>query len=395
MEQEMAQMRASYACDPAKSRGRHHPQPESAMRSAFQRDRDRIIHSSAFRRLKEKTQVFVAHEGDAYRTRLTHSLEVAQIARTLARALNVDEDLAEASALAHDLGHPPFGHSGEDALSESMTDFGGFDHNAQTLRVVTKLETRYPEFEGLNLAWETLEGVVKHNGPLMRAGDDPKVLPWGFRAYPGWQALELHTHAGVEGQIAALSDDIAYNNHDIDDGLRSGILKIEQLMDLPLVGQVFRRCRERYPDISENILIHEAVREMIGLMVADVLEESRRRLEESGADSPDAVRSLDQPVVAFSDGMTESLAAVRRFLYANMYLHYKVKRMKEKGKMVVRDLFSAFLSDPMLLPTELQREANGAGAEATARVVCDYIAGMTDRYAIEEHRKLFHVEGWG
>ncbi|WP_440959468.1 deoxyguanosinetriphosphate triphosphohydrolase [Oceanicaulis sp. LC35] len=391
----MAQMRAPYACDPAKSRGRHHPQPESAMRSAFQRDRDRIIHSSAFRRLKEKTQVFVAHEGDAYRTRLTHSLEVSQIARTLARALQVDEDLAEASALAHDLGHPPFGHSGEDALSESMVDFGGFDHNAQTLRVVTKLETRYPEFEGLNLAWETLEGVVKHNGPLMKAGDDPKVLPWGFRAYPGWQALELHTHAGIEGQIAALSDDIAYNNHDIDDGLRSGILKIEQLMDLPLVGDVFRRCRTRYPDISENILIHEAVREMIGLMVADVLDETRQRLKESGADSPEAVRALDRPMVSFSDGMTESLAAVRRFLYANMYLHYKVKRMKEKGKMVVRDLFSAFLSDPMLLPTGLQREAGGAGEEATARVVCDYIAGMTDRYAIEEHRKLFHVEGWG
>jgi len=391
----MDQMRAPYACDPAKSRGRHHPQPESAMRSAFQRDRDRIIHSSAFRRLKEKTQVFVAHEGDAYRTRLTHSLEVSQIARTLARALQVDEDLAEASALAHDLGHPPFGHSGEDALSESMADFGGFDHNAQTLRVVTKLETRYPEFEGLNLAWETLEGVVKHNGPLMNAGDDPKVLPWGFRAYPGWKSLDLHTYAGVEGQIAALSDDIAYNNHDIDDGLRSGILKIEQLMDLPLVGQVFRRCRDRYPDISENILIHEAVREMIGLMVADVLEETRRRLKESGADSPDAIRALDQPMVAFSDGMTESLAAVRRFLYANMYLHYKVKRMKEKGKMVVRDLFAAFLSDPMLLPTELQREAGGPDEDATARVVCDYIAGMTDRYAIEEHRKLFHVEGWG
>ena len=391
----MDQMRAPYACDPAKSRGRHHPQPESAMRSAFQRDRDRIIHSSAFRRLKEKTQVFVAHEGDAYRTRLTHSLEVSQIARTLARALQVDEDLAEASALAHDLGHPPFGHSGEDALSESMADFGGFDHNAQTLRVVTKLETRYPEFEGLNLAWETLEGVVKHNGPLMNAGDDPKVLPWGFRAYPGWKSLDLHTYAGVEGQIAALSDDIAYNNHDIDDGLRSGILKIEQLMDLPLVGQVFRRCRDRYPDISENILIHEAVREMIGLMVADVLEETRRRLKESGADNPDAIRALDQPMVAFSDGMTESLAAVRRFLYANMYLHYKVKRMKEKGKMVVRDLFAAFLSDPMLLPTELQREAGGPDEDATARVVCDYIAGMTDRYAIEEHRKLFHVEGWG
>jgi dGTPase len=229
----------------------------------------------------------------------------------------------------------------------------------------------------------------------MQAGDDPKVLPWGFRAYPGWQALELHTHAGIEGQIAALSDDIAYNNHDIDDGLRSGILKIEQLMDLPLVGDVFRRCRARYPDISENILIHEAVREMIGLMVADVLDETRRRLKESGADSPEAVRALDRPMVSFSDGMTESLAAVRRFLYANMYLHYKVKRMKEKGKMVVRDLFAAFLSDPMLLPTELQREAGGAGEEATARVVCDYIAGMTDRYAIEEHRKLFHVEGWG
>jgi len=390
----MALVRAPYACDPAKSRGRHHPSAESAMRTAFQRDRDRIIHSSAFRRLKEKTQVFVAHEGDAYRTRLTHSLEVAQIARTLARALNVDEDLAEASALAHDLGHPPFGHSGEDALSEAMEGYGGFDHNSQTLRVVTKLETRYPEFEGLNLAWETLEGVVKHNGPLMRVDDAPSVLPWGFTAYEGWRELDLHTHSGVEGQIAALSDDIAYNNHDIDDGLRSGILQIEQLMDLPLVGQVFRRCRERHPDISEDILIHEAVREMIGLMVADVLEETRRRLKSSGADSPEAVRALDMPVVAFSDGMTESLAAVRRFLYANMYLHYKVKRMKEKGKMVVRDLFAAFLSDPMLLPTELQLEAGGAKGEGTARVVCDYIAGMTDRFAVEEHRKLFSVEGW-
>lgn len=386
--------RAPYACDPARTRGRHHPQPESAMRTAFQRDRDRIIHSSAFRRLKEKTQVFVAHEGDAYRTRLTHSLEVAQIARTLARALEVDEDLAEATSLAHDLGHPPFGHSGEDALQDAMANFGGFDHNAQTLRVVTKIETRYPDFEGLNLAWETLEGVVKHNGPLMAEGDDPSVLPWGFRAYAGWKELELHTHAGVEAQIAALSDDIAYNNHDIDDGLRSGILKLDQLMDLPLVGDVFRRCRKRHPDISEDILIHEAVREMIGLMVGDVLEETRRRLKDSGAQSPEEVRGLDQPVVAFSEDMLESLSAVRRFLYANMYLHWKVKRMKEKGKRVVRDLFAAFLEDPMLLPDWVQAGCDGASGKATARATCDYIAGMTDRYAVEEHRKLFHVEGW-
>jgi len=386
--------RAPYACDPARTRGRYHPSSESAMRTAFQRDRDRIIHSSAFRRLKEKTQVFVAHEGDAYRTRLTHSLEVAQIARTLARALEVDEDLAEATSLAHDLGHPPFGHSGEDALQDAMADFGGFDHNAQTLRVVTKIETRYPDFEGLNLAWETLEGVVKHNGPLMREGADPSVLPWGFRAYPGWKELELHTHAGVEAQIAALSDDIAYNNHDIDDGLRSGILQLDQLMELPLVGDVFRRCRTRHPDITENILIHEAVREMIGLMVGDVLEETRRRLAESGAQSAEEVRALDQPVVAFSEDMLESLSAVRRFLYANMYLHWKVKRMKEKGKRVVSDLFAAFLDDPMLLPDTVQADCDGASGKATARAVCDYIAGMTDRFAVEEHRKLFHVEGW-
>ena len=390
----MSFTRAPYACDPAKSRGRRHPQAESAMRTAFQRDRDRIIHSSAFRRLKEKTQVFVAHEGDAYRTRLTHSLEVAQIARTLARALEVDEDLAEAAALAHDLGHPPFGHSGEDALQDAMAHYGGFDHNAQTLRVITKIETRYPEFEGLNLAWETLEGVVKHNGPLMQAGDDPATLPWGFTAYPGWEVLELHTHAGVEAQIAALSDDIAYNNHDIDDGLRSGILSLDQLMDLPLVGEVFRRCRERHPDIAEDILIHEAVREMIGVMVGDVLEETRRRLKASGADSPEAVRALDYPVVAFSDDMIEMLSAVRRFLYAKMYSHYKVKRMKEKGKRVVRDLFGAFLDDPMLLPTDHCGQCEGPRIEVTARVVCDYIAGMTDRYAVEEHRKIFSVEGW-
>lgn len=385
---------APFACDPVHSRGRDFEQAESAMRTAFQRDRDRIIHSSAFRRLKEKTQVFVAHEGDTYRTRLTHSLEVAQIARTLARALNVNEDLAEATALAHDLGHPPFGHSGEDTLQLLMEPYGGFDHNAQTLRVMTKIETRYPQFEGLNLTWETLEGVVKHNGPLMKLGDDPAHLPWGFTAYQRWENLQLHTHSSVEAQIAALSDDIAYNNHDIDDGLRSGIISLSQLMDLPLVGDVFDRCRAKYPDISEDILIHEAVRELIGEMVTDVLQESRKRIEKSGAKTVEEIRSLDHAVVSFSEEMTERLSAVRRFLYSNMYLHYKVKRMKEKGKRIVRHLFEAFLSDPKLLPTGWQLEAERNPDQPLARVICDYIAGMTDRYAVDENRKLIDVDSW-
>ncbi|WP_270375210.1 deoxyguanosinetriphosphate triphosphohydrolase [Marinicauda sp. Alg238-R41] len=386
---------APYACNPAHSRGRHYRQDESAMRTPFQRDRDRIIHCSAFRRLKEKTQVFVAHEGDYYRTRLTHSLEVAQIARTLARALKVDEDLAEATALAHDLGHPPFGHSGEDALASLMEGYGGFDHNAQTLRVVTQLEKRYPQFDGLNLAWETLEGVVKHNGPLLAPGEDGAKLPWAIRAYEDWQGLELDHWTSIEAQIAALSDDIAYNNHDIDDGLRSGLLSVEQLMDVPLVGDVFRTCQARYPGLTGDVLIHEAVREMIGLMVSDVLSETRRRIEESGIDSQASVRAQGDAIVAFSDDMTERLAGLRRFLYANMYLHYKVKRAKEKGKRIVRDLFTGFLDDPGLLPTEFHPETDGARGRQTARTVCDYIAGMTDRFAVSEHRKLFHVEGWG
>lgn len=387
--------RAPYACDPAQSRGRHYKEQESAMRTPFQRDRDRIIHSAAFRRLKEKTQVFVAHEGDHYRTRLTHSLEVAQIARTLARALAVDEDLAEATALAHDLGHPPFGHSGEEGLHAVMADFGGFDHNAQTLRVVTELERRYPDFNGLNLAWETLEGVVKHNGPLLTAGTKEKDLPWGIRDYEGWQELELDGFTSIEAQIAALSDDIAYNNHDIDDGLRSGLLSLDSLMDVPLVRDVFRRCRERHPDISENILIHEGVRELIGLMVGDVLEETRARLEQYNPQSSSDVRQLDQPVVSFSEDMTQSLAELRQYLFANMYLQYKVKRAKEKGRRIVEELFTAFLNDPGLLPTELHETIDQAGGQQTARTVCDYIAGLTDRSAINEHRKLFHVEGWG
>lgn len=386
--------RAAYACHPSHSRGRFHPQNDSAMRNAFQRDRDRIIHSAAFRRLKEKTQVFVAHEGDQYRTRLTHSLEVSQIARTLARALGADEDLAEALALAHDLGHPPFGHEGERVLAEKMKDFGGFDHNAQTLRVVTKLEVRYPEFEGLNLTWETLEGVVKHNGPLLKEGEDGSSLPWAFTAYPHWQELELSTHAGIEAQIAALADDIAYNNHDIDDGLRSGLLELEPLLDLPAVGDIFRRVRRRWPDIDRNVLIHEAVRELIGLMVSDVLKETKQRLKDAKPESAEDVRRLDRPMVAFSEGMVEILAALRRHLFAHMYRHYKVNRMMSQASRVMRDLFDLYLNDPGVLPTEIQAGIDEAGSARAARIVCDHIAGMTDRFAVEEHRRLFTVQGY-
>ena len=386
--------RAPYACHPGQTRGRFFPQEESATRNAFQRDRDRIIHSAAFRRLKEKTQVFVAHEGDQYRTRLTHSLEVSQIARTLARQLGADEDLAEALALAHDLGHPPFGHAGERILADKMKAYGGFDHNAQTLRAVTKLEVRYPEFEGLNLTWETLEGVVKHNGPLLTASQGEADLPWAFTAYEHWRELELDSHAGLEAQIAALSDDIAYNNHDIDDGLRSGLMELEPLLDVPMVGDVFRRVGERWPGVSRNVLIHEAVRELIGLMVSDVLEETRSRLAELAPENAEALRQAGKPVVAFSDEMFGHLSALRRHLFANMYRHYKVNRMMSQAGRVVSELFDLFLNDPGVLPTEVQNKADGAGTEATARLVCDYIAGMTDRTAMEEHRRLFTVQGY-
>jgi dGTPase len=386
--------RVPYACHPSRSRGRRFEQPDSAMRNAFQRDRDRIIHSAAFRRLKEKTQVFVAHEGDQYRTRLTHSLEVAQIARTLARALGADEDLAEALALAHDLGHPPFGHEGERVLAQRMKDYGGFDHNAQTLRVVTKLEVRYPQFEGLNLTWETLEGVVKHNGPLLTEASGEKDLAWAFTDYDGWRDLELDTHAGLEAQIAALSDDIAYNNHDIDDGLRSGLLELEPLLDLPLVGEIFRRVEERWPGQPRTIVIHEAVRDLIGVMVGDVLEETHKRLETARPETAEDLRRLDRPVVAFSEEMTLHLAALRRHLFAHMYRHYKVNRMMSQAGRVMRDLFDLYLNDPGVLPTDVQAGMHGAGTAESARHVCDYIAGMTDRFAVEEHRRLFTVQGY-
>lgn len=386
--------RAIYASDAERSRGRRIVQPRSSERSPFQRDKDRIIHSSAFRRLKGKTQVFVAHEGDYYRTRLTHSLEVAQIARSIARVLGLDEDLAECLALAHDLGHPPFGHSGEDALAAGMAPYGGFDHNAQTLRIVETLEGRYAEFDGLNLTWETLEGIAKHNGPLVNSPDDIAGLPWALTALDDWERLELSTYAGPEAQVAAIADDIAYNNHDIDDGLRAGLFSVNDVSEVPFVGRAFADVKRRYPDISEDRMIHEAVRDMIGAMVQDVLAESRARLAAAAPKSADDIRALDHPIASFSDSFRAEEAPLRAFLYDNMYRHYKVNRMMGQATRIVRELFDLFVADPALLPTELRSQCDGAKTHKTARVVCDHIAGMTDTFAIAEHRKLFSVSGY-
>lgn len=386
--------RAIYASDPVTCRGRRIAQPSTSERSPFQRDKDRIIHSSAFRRLKGKTQVFVAHEGDYYRTRLTHSLEVSQIARSIARVLGLDEDLAECLALAHDLGHPPFGHSGEDALAAGMAPYGGFDHNAQTLRIVEHLEGRYAEFDGLNLTWETLEGIAKHNGPLIRDAGDEDKLPWALKALDNWQRLELGTYAGPEAQVAALADDIAYNNHDIDDGLRAGLFTVAEIAEVPLVGAAFADVRKRYTDISESRMIHETVRDLIGYMVADVLKESRARLVDRNPQSADDIRAMDSPVIDFSEGFRRNEGALRSFLYENMYKHYKVNRMMGQASRVVQELFDLFVDDPDILPTEQRRNCEGSKNAVTARIVCDYIASMTDSYAISEHKKLFSVTGY-
>ncbi len=380
---------APYACDPGASRGRLYPEPESATRTCFQRDRDRIIHAGAFRRLAYKTQVFVNHEGDFFRTRLTHSLEVSQITRSVCRSLRLNEDLAEALALAHDLGHPPFGHAGEDALKEMMEPFGGFDHNAQSLRVITLLEKRYVEFDGLNLTWETLEGVVKHNGPL--AGDD-EPLPRAIAAYAGTHDLELGTFAGAEAQVAAIADDVAYNNHDIDDGLRAGLFTVADLGEVPLVGPVFADVARAYPEVDESLLIHEAVRRMIGAMVTDILAETARRIEDIGPATADDIRHCGRPVAGFSDGMGENEAALKAFLSENMYGHYKLNRMTSKARRVVKDLFRLLVDEPECLPTEWRRQAGAPGSAATAQLVADYIAGMTDRSALDEHRRMFDVQ---
>ena len=384
--------RVAWAENPVTSRGRRHDEAPSATRTPFARDRDRIIHATAFRRLKEKTQVFVAHEGDHYRTRLTHSLEVAQIARSIATALRLDADLAETIALGHDLGHPPFGHAGEDELERQMAPFGGFDHNVQTFRVVTEIERQYPRFAGLNLTWETLEGVVKHNGPVT-----------GLLDRPVWSAivefdrdfdLGLSTWASAEAQVAALSDDVAYNNHDVDDGLQAGLFQLDELAGVPLVGPVLVTVRRDYPDLDDRLTRLEMVRRLIGVMVGDVLAETRARAQASGVASPADVRALGGALVAFSPDLAEDLARLRAFLYERMYHHWKVNRSRSQARRILAEMFALFLAEPEVLPGEWFARLRPLDEAGRARVICDYIAGMTDRYAIEEHRRLFQLEPW-
>lgn len=393
---------APYACHSSASRGRLYAEEESNTRSAFQRDRDRIIHSTAFRRLEYKTQVFVNHEGDHYRTRLTHSLEVSQLARSMCRTLGLNEDLAETLALAHDLGHTPFGHAGEDALSEVMEPFGGFDHNAHTLRLITSLEHRYAAFDGLNLTWETLEGVAKHNGPLIKrpaTGILSKIiarpnqaLPRAISDYNARHDLELHTFASAEAQIASLADDIAYNNHDIDDGIRAGLFTIEQLYEVKGIGCMFREVREQFPHIDESRWTHESTRRIINRMVTDLITQTLANIADSGVQTPDDIRKLGKPLVAFSPQMQETNLMLKAFLMKNMYRHYKVNRMASKARRVIKDLFVFFVNEPQCLPTAWGQLAGGAGTARTAHVVADFIAGMTDRFALEEYRRVFDVQ---
>jgi dGTPase len=388
----MPTTRAAFASDWRASRGRRYPEADSRTRTPFARDRDRIIHNSAFRRLKEKTQVFVAHEGDTYRTRLTHSLEVAQIARSIAAAMGLDADLAETVALAHDLGHPPFGHAGEDELERQMTDHGGFDHNVQTFRVVTELERRYPSFPGLNLTWETLEGVVKHNGPVSAMLERPawRAIVEFDKAFE----LELGGWASAEAQVAALSDDIAYNNHDVDDGLEAGLFQLEELADVPLIGPILFAVRQDWPELDDRMTRLEAVRRMIGGMIDDVLGETRQRAEAAKVGSAEAVRGLSHALVAFSPAMNEDLSRLRQFLYDRMYRHWRVNRTRSQARRILAEMFQLYLAEPDVMPNEWGARAQAADGAARARIVCDYIAGMTDRFAIEEHRKLFQMDAW-
>ncbi len=377
---------ARHAVHPARTRGRVVPEEESRHRSPHQRDRDRILHSAAFRKLMHKTQVFVAHEGDYYRTRLTHSLEVAQIARSAARSLRLNEDLAEAVALAHDLGHTPFGHAGEDALHALMAPYDGFDHNAQALRIVTRLERRYAGFDGLNLTWETLEGLVKHNGPLLTAGADPAALPFALRDVD--IDLELGTHASLEAQIAALADDIAYNVHDLDDGLQAAFFTLDELRDLPLIGPLIAEVDARHPGTAPKRRKHEALRRLFSVMVEDLMRETVARVEDAAPDSAEAVRHHPAPLAAFSEGMTAGIDGIRAFLMARMYRHFRVNRMTVKAHALIDRMFPLLLGTPNLLPDDWAAEAAGRDEATRARIVADYIAGMTDRYALDEHRRL-------
>lgn len=388
---------APYASQPHRSRGRFIEEPASATRTPFQRDRDRIVHATAFRRLKHKTQVFVYHEGDHYRTRLTHSIEVSQIARSLARALGLDEDLTEALALAHDLGHTPFGHAGERALDACMRAHGGFDHNTQTLRIVTRLERRYAAFDGLNLTWETREGLTKHNGPLIGPDGQPtgvyagRGIPRAILEFDGVWALDLGSHASAEAQVAALADDIAYNAHDIDDGLRAGLFHVIDIADVPLAREALGDVLSRHPDLERPRLVHEIVRRLISTMVDDVIAETRKRVHTLKPEDADAVRALGAPLVAFSAQLRENNRVLQSFLSQRMYRHEQVLRIMERAQRVIRELFEAYLDNPGLMPAEWREGIDELDQPRAARRVCDYIAGMTDRYALDEHRRLFDL----
>jgi dGTPase len=387
--------RAPYASEPALSRGRRIAEPPSRSRNDFRRDCDRIIHSTAFRRLKHKTQVFVFHEGDHYRTRLTHTMEVQQIARSLARALGLDEDLAEALALAHDLGHPPFGHAGERALDQCLAEAGGFDHNAQTLRVVTSLERRYAQFDGLNLTWETLEGLVKHNGPLTDREGRPvgryadAGLPEGIRDYAAVQDLQLWSHASAEAQVAAIADDIAYDAHDIDDGLRAGLFDLDDLTAVPLLGDIIREIRAAHARLDAARTAHELVRLVITRLIEDVIAESGRRFASLAPRNADDVRLAPGPMVGFSAEMAKDERGIKDFLYPRMYRHERVMRVMRAAQGVVQDLFHHYLAHPSDMPEEWQDDMRRTDDRGRIRHTGDFIAGMTDRYAIAEHARFF------
>jgi dGTPase len=385
----MSQFYAPYAEKAANSRGRLFAQPESPTRTAFARDRDRIIHSTAFRRLKGKTQVFVATSSDYFRTRLTHSLEVAQIARSLAHTLGGDQDLTETIALAHDLGHPPFGHAGEDELQRLSAPWGGFDHNVQTFRVVTRLEHRYPAFEGLNLSWETLEGIIKHNGPVETYLDRPS---WkAIKTFTETWDLRCETYASLEAQIAAVSDDIAYNTHDIDDGVRSGLIDIEDLFEVALIAPRLKSVQKDWPKIDKRMLRIEAVRRLIGSMVADVHDEAQRRVKTDGVKTPEDIRLNDRQIIAFSDDMLSELTKLRAFLHERLYQHPSVNRSRSNAKRTLVKLFELYCAEPEILPENWYVEYKSKDSEAgQVRVICDYIGGMTDFYAVEQFRAFFN-----
>ena len=374
-----------YASDPTRSRGRLFPEEQSAFRSCYQRDRDRIIHSSAFRRLKHKTQVFIEHEGDYFRTRLTHSIEVAQVARTISSALGFNTELTEAVALAHDLGHTPFGHTGEDALAELMAPHGGFDHNAQALRIVTDLERHYADFDGLNLTWETLEGIAKHNGPV--TGD----LPWALAAYQRRHDLETDTFASAEAQVAAVSDDIAYNHHDLHDGLRAKLFSTNDLAGLPILCRCFERVDDLYPGLDRYRRRHEALRRFFGVLVEDVIEVARQSLARLAPRTSDDIRNAGFQIILFSDALHQDLKVVRDFLFDRMYRAPSVVNKRKEVTGVVRDLFPYFLEHPERLPRRWRENIEKAdGGTELARIVSDYIAGMTDRFALQCHEKFIN-----